>query len=298
MIAPRADYTLSLAGRDPLLLGPRTLVMGVLNVTPDSFSDGGAALDPEMALDRALAMEAAGADIIDVGAESTRPGAAPLTAREERRRLLPVLRRLHRLRIPLSIDTTKGEVARFGLDEGVSIVNDISGLQYDPTLGEIVAVRGCPLVLMHMRGRPADMYAHASYGDVATDVTRDLTRAIERAVSRGVSWQQIVVDPGLGFAKRAEQSLAALAGLPALAALGRPILAGPSRKSFLAAAAGAAPARDRDWATAAAVTAAVLAGAHIVRVHAIAEMVQVTRAADMIRQHGSGTSEGRASTLA
>jgi len=293
MIAPRADHLLTLVGRAPLVLGPRTLVMGVLNLTPDSFSDGGAAHDPPRALDLALEMERAGADILDIGAESTRPGATPLTAREERQRLLPVLRQLHRLKIPLSIDTTKAEVARFGIDEGVSIVNDISGLQYEPELGDLVAVRGVPLVLMHMRGRPADMYKQAAYGDVAGDVTRELTRAIERAVSRGVALSQIVVDPGLGFAKRAEHSLAALAALPTLAALGRPVLAGPSRKSFLAPAAGGAPARDRDWVTAAAVTAAVFGGAHVVRVHAVREMVQVARAADMIREHGTG-SEGRA----
>ena len=296
MIAPRAAYTLTLVGRAPLVLGPRTLVMGVLNVTPDSFSDGGRALDPARALDLALEMEAAGADILDVGAESTRPGAAPLTGRDERLRLLPVMRQLHRLRIPLSIDTTKMEVARFGLDEGASIVNDVSGLQYEPALGDLVAVRGAPLVLMHMRGRPSDMYEHATYRDVPAEVTRELTRAMERALSRGVAWQQIVVDPGLGFAKRAEHSLAALAGLEALGALGRPVLVGPSRKSFLAPAAGGAPAAQRDWATAAAVTAAVLAGAHIVRVHAVAEMVQATRVADMIRAHGSGASEGHAST--
>ncbi len=173
------------------------------------------------------------------------------------------------------------------LDEGASIVNDISGLQYDPALGDIVAVRGAPLVLMHMRGTPSDMYAQARYGDVAAEVTRELTRAVERAVSRGVRLGQIVVDPGLGFAKRAEHSLALLAGLADLAALGRPILVGPSRKSFLAAAAGPGAARDRDWATAAAVTAAVLGGAHIVRVHAVPEMVQVSRAADMMREHGA-----------
>ncbi len=287
MIAPRADYSLTLVDRAPLILGQRTLVMGVLNVTPDSFSDGGAALDPVRALDLALALEAAGADILDIGAESTRPGAASLTWRAERQRLLPVMRQLHRLRIPLSIDTTKAEVARFALDEGASIVNDISGLQYDPGLGDVVAVRGVPLVLMHMRGTPADMYAQAHYGRVGTDVTRELTRAIERAVGRGVAAHQIVVDPGLGFAKRAEHSLALLTGLAELVALGRPILVGPSRKSFLAAAAGPGAARDRDWPTAAAVTAAVLGGAHIVRVHAVAEMVQVARAADMMREHGA-----------
>ncbi len=292
MIAPRASFTLPLAGRPPLVLGARTLVMGVLNITPDSFSDGGAAFDPDRALDMALGMEAGGADLLDVGAESTRPGAAPLSARDERQRLLPVFRKLHRLRIPLSIDTTKAEVARFALDEGAVIVNDVSGLQFDPTLGDIVAVRGAPLVLMHMRGRPSDMYAHAHYGDVAAEVARDLTRAVERAVSRGVAWDRLILDPGLGFAKKAEASAAALAGLSTLAALGRPLLVGPSRKSFLTAAVGDVPAASRDWATAAAVTAAVLAGSHIVRVHAVPEMVQVARVADMIREHGAGTGEG------
>jgi len=296
MIAPRASFTLPLAGRAPLVLGPRTLVMGVLNVTPDSFSDGGAALDPDRALDLALAMEAGGADLLDIGAESTRPGATPISGRDERKRLLPVMRKLHRLRIPISIDTTKAEVARFGLDEGAVIVNDVSGLQYDPALGDIVAVRGAPLVLMHMRGRPADMYAHATYGNVAADIARDLTRAVERAVSRGVAWDRLVLDPGLGFAKRAEASAAVLAGLETLAALGRPLLVGPSRKSFLTAAVGDVPAADRDWATAAAVTAAVLGGCHIVRVHAVPEMVQVARVADMIRGHSTGTSQGCAPT--
>jgi dihydropteroate synthase len=293
MIAPRATFELPLVGRAPLVLGVRTLVMGVLNVTPDSFSDGGQALDPHRAVDSALAMEAAGADLIDVGAESTRPGAAPVSGRDERRRLLPVLRQLHRLRVPLSIDTSKAEVARFGLDEGASLVNDVSGLQYDPGLADIVAVRGAPLVLMHMRGRPADMYAHARYADVATDVARELTRAIERAVSRGVDWDRLILDPGIGFAKRAEHSAAALVGLESVAALGRPILVGPSRKSFLARALGDVPAAQRDWGTAAAVTASVLGGAHVVRVHAVAEMVQVVRVADMIRAHGNGTSQGR-----
>jgi dihydropteroate synthase len=289
VVAPRATFELPLAGRAPIVLGPRTLVMGVLNVTPDSFSDGGAALDPQQALERALGMEAAGADLIDVGAESTRPGASPLSGRDERRRLLPVLRQLHRLRVPLSIDTTKAEVARFGLDEGVSLVNDVSGLRFDPGLADIVAVRGAPLILMHLRGRPADMYAHASYDDVATEVARDLTRAIERAVSRGVGWDRLIVDPGIGFAKRAGHSAAALADLEAVAALGRPILVGPSRKSFLTHAIGDVPAAERDWATAAAVTASVLGGAHVVRVHAVAEMVQVVRVADMIREHGTAT---------
>ncbi|MEZ5418960.1 MAG: dihydropteroate synthase [Vicinamibacterales bacterium] len=293
MTAPRATFHLPLAGRDPLVLGARTLVMGVLNVTPDSFSDGGRALDPARAIDLALEMEAAGADLIDIGAESTRPGAQPLTGREERQRLLPVMRRLHAVRVPLSIDTMKAEVARFGLDEGAVIVNDVSGLQHDPALGDIVAVRGAPLILMHMRGRPADMYAQASYDDPPVDVARDLTRALERAVSRGVAWDRIVLDPGLGFAKRAAHSAAVLADLEPVVSLGRPVAVGPSRKSFLAAAVGDLPPAARDWATAAAVTAAVLAGAHIVRVHAVAEMVQVVRVADMIRTHARDAGAGR-----
>lgn len=257
--------------------------MGVLNVTPDSFSDGGAALDPQAALDRALAMEAAGADLIDIGAESTRPGAAPISLAEERDRLRPVLRQLHRLRVPVSVDTTKALVARFALDEGATIINDVSGLQADPDVAGIAALRGAPLILMHMRGTPADMQTRAAYDDVPAQVVRELTRSLECAVSRGVPWTQLVVDPGIGFAKLPAQSAEALARLEALHALGRPVMVGPSRKSFLVAATGPQPPEARDWATAAAVTAAVLAGAHIVRVHAVAEMVQVVRVADMIR---------------
>lgn len=258
--------------------------MGVLNVTPDSFSDGGVALDPVRAEELALAMEADGADIIDVGAESTRPGAAPVDAETEWARLRPVLKGLpKRLRVPVSIDTYKADVARRALDTGVAIVNDISGLHYDPGLGPLVAARGAALVLMHTRGRSGDMYKLADYDDVTADVARELQRAVERAVGAGVDWNRLILDPGLGFAKRAEHSFNALAGLPRFAALGRPLLVGPSRKSFLSAAAGAHAAPDRDWSTAAAVTAAVLGGVHIVRVHRVAEMVQVVRVADAVR---------------
>jgi dihydropteroate synthase len=258
--------------------------MGVLNVTPDSFSDAGQALDPARAIDLAQRMAAEGADIIDIGAESTRPGATAIDAAEEWRRLRPVLKGLpHRLHIPVSIDTYKADVARHALDTGVAIVNDISALGYDSRLGALVGSRGAALVLMHTRGRSHDMYAHANYDNVVLDIGRELQRGIERAIGAGVTWDRLIVDPGLGFAKRAEHSLGALAALDRFAALGRPLLVGPSRKSFLAAASGA-PSGDRDWATAAAVTAAALSGAHIVRVHRVAEMVQVVRVADAIRR--------------
>jgi len=258
--------------------------MGVINVTPDSFSDGGAALDPSDALRIAEDMQAAGADIIDVGAESTRPGAVPVDAADEMARLRPVLRALARsITVPISIDTYKAAVAAMALDEGAALLNDISAFAYDPDLGPLAAARGCPVMLMHTRGRPAEMYAQADYQDVAREVSSDLARSVERAIAFGVARDRIFVDPGLGFAKRAEHSLIALAQIDRLAALGFPIVVGPSRKSFLAATAGARDPQDRDWPTAAAVTAAVLGGAHVVRVHRVDRMVPVVRMADAIR---------------
>jgi dihydropteroate synthase len=258
--------------------------MGVLNITPDSFSDGGLAIDPAHAVDLALALEADGADIVDVGAESTRPGAVAIDAEEEWSRLRPVLKALtRRVQVPVSVDTYKAEVARHALDTGVAIINDISGLGYDPALGALVGSRRAALVLMHTRGRSGDMYKHAAYDEVVSDVARELQRSIECAVGQGVEWQRLLIDPGLGFAKRAEQSFTVLAALDRLASLGRPLLVGPSRKSFLTAAAGPAAADERDWATAAAVTAAMMGGAHIVRVHRVREMVQVARVADAVR---------------
>jgi dihydropteroate synthase len=264
--------------------------MGVINITPDSFSDGGKALDPARALDIAQAMEAAGADILDVGAESTRPGATPVGSAEELARVLPVLKALApTVRIPISIDTYKAVVAAAALDEGAAIVNDISAFEYDTDLGPLVAARGVPAVLMHTRGRPEDMYAHAEYGEVADEVARDLSRAIERAEVCGVRRDRLILDPGIGFAKRANQSLKLLAGLDRLRDLGLPLLVGPSRKSFMAAATGPLSGDDRDWATTAAVTAAILGGAHIVRVHAVEKMVIVARVADAIREAAGPT---------
>lgn len=260
--------------------------MGVLNVTPDSFADA-TRLDSDAAIAAGVRMEQEGADIIDIGGESTRPDAAPVSLEDELSRVLPVVRALvRRVRIPISIDTYKAGVARAALDEGAALVNDISGLQYDDALAGVVSERRSAIVLMHMRGRPQSMYAEAVYEDVTADVARELQGAIDRALAAGIAREAIIVDPGVGFAKRPEHSYGVLARLDTIGALvDRPILVGPSRKSFMRDALAGRPAPQRDWGTAAAVTAAVLAGSHIVRVHAVAEMVQVVRVAEEIRRH-------------
>lgn len=266
-------------------LGERTLVMGIINVTPDSFADGGLRLDPARAVEDAVEMVAAGADILDIGGESTRPGAEPLPIDEELRRVLPVLRGLRtRVDVPMSIDTYKAEVARAAVAAGASLVNDISGLRYDPALSAEVARSGAAIVLMHTRGRSRDMYREARYTSVADEVRAELADSLARATTAGIPVERTIVDPGLGFAKRAEHSFAALAALDRIAALDRPVLLGPSRKSFLQAAVGERPPADRVWATAAAVAASVLLGAHIVRVHDVGEMAQVVKVADEIRK--------------
>jgi dihydropteroate synthase len=283
------DYRWTIAGGRSLELGARTLVMGVLNVTPDSFSTH---MDRWEAVETAFEMIEDGVDIIDVGGESTRPNAAPVPLEEELRRVIPVITEIvHRARgaaaaqIPISIDTYKAEVARAAIDAGASIVNDVSGLQYEPELARVVAERGAGLVLMHTRGRSSAMYEHANYSDVIAEVARELQQSVEHAAAAGLSRDSIVVDPGIGFAKRPEQSYAVLtaANHPAFVALDRPVLSGPSRKSFLRAALGDLPPEERVWGTAAAVTAAVMTGSHIVRVHDVKEMVQVVRVADKIR---------------
>ena len=286
---PRRRFTVPLPGGGSLALGDRTLVMGVINVTPDSFSDGGRLFDPAAAIDAGVRMVDEGADLIDVGGESTRPGAAALDDPEERRRVLPVIEGLAgRVRVPLSIDTYKATTAAAALGAGASIVNDVSGLRYEPHLADVAATHGAPLVLMHTRGRSKDMYQQASYHDVVAEILDELRESMAFAAKAGVAADRIILDPGLGFAKEAAHSYEALARLDEFAELGRPLLVGPSRKSFLARPlAGQVAAGDRDWATAAAAAAAVLAGAHIVRVHAVREMAQVVRVADEIRRYHS-----------
>lgn len=283
MIAPRNRYSVPLPSRAPLELGVRTLVMGIINVTPDSFADGGVRFDPERAIADGLQMIADGADLLDVGGESTRPGAEPLSEAEELRRVLPVVERLAAEGgSPISIDTYKARVAREAVSRGAVIVNDVSALQYDPGIAEVAAEAGAALVLMHNRGRSSEMYREARYSDVSGEVASELQAAIARATGAGVSHDAIIVDPGLGFAKRAEHTFAALARLDRIRALDRPILSGPSRKSFLKDAIGDRPPAGREWATAAAVAASVLLGAHIVRVHGVREMVDVVRVSDRI----------------
>lgn len=268
-----------------LLLGERTLVMGVLNVTPDSFSDGGKFLEPEAAVEQAFAMEKEGAHLLDVGGESTRPGSHETSAAEELDRILPVLEALRgRLKIPISVDTRRAAVAELALRAGAEIINDISGLQHDPQIAAIAARQGVPLILMHMRREPRTMQAGPFARDVIKDVQQGLRRSIAIARKGGVAKSQIILDPGIGFGKSFAQNYELLQKLPQLTKLGYPLLVGTSRKGFLGATLARdgkpAPPEDRIWGTAATVTASILNGAHIVRVHDVAEMVQVARVAD------------------
>jgi dihydropteroate synthase len=262
--------------------------MGVLNITPDSFSDGGAYLDSESAIARALQIEHDGADILDVGGESTRPGAGSISSAEEIRRILPVIQELRgKLRIPMSVDTRSADVAEAALDAGAEILNDISALQMDPRLGEVARRARAPVILMHMRGTPRTMQRGPFARDVIRDVMAGLREAVARAKRAGLAKNQLLLDPGIGFGKKHEQNFEILARLPEFACLGCPIVIGTSRKAFLGKAlAGtgqpSAPSGERLLGTAATVTASILRGAHIVRVHDVAEMARVARIADAI----------------
>jgi dihydropteroate synthase len=278
----RPHFTLELRGQS-LVLGTRTRVMGVLNVTPDSFSDGGRFAGADAAVAHGLSLFEAGADVVDVGGESTRPGGAPVLAEDEVRRVAPVIEGLRR-RGPgfVSIDTTKAEVARAALDSGADLVNDVSGLRFDPALGPLVARLRVPVVLMHLRGDFGGMHRDPAYRDVMGEIVAELGEALARAARAGIAAERVLVDPGIGFAKDAGHSLETLRRLQELHVLGRPILVGPSRKSFIGKVLDLAVG-DRLLGTAAAVAACVLAGAHVVRVHDVREMVQVARVCDAIR---------------
>jgi dihydropteroate synthase len=272
-----------LATRAGSLVLDRPVLMGVLNATPDSFSDGGLHLDPARAAAAAEAMVGAGAAALDVGAESTRPGARPVTAREERRRLLPVLGAVRRaVRVPLSVDTTKADVAEAALDAGADIVNDVSAGRADARMLPLCARAGVPVVLMHMRGRPGTMQQRPAYRDVVGEVAAFLARRVAAARRAGVAADAIVIDPGIGFGKALAHNLALLARLDALAALGYPVLVGVSRKGFLGTLLGGAGPSERIYATAAAVALAVARGARILRVHDVAAMRDVVAVASAV----------------
>lgn len=261
--------------------------MGVLNVTPDSFSDGGAFFSAKNAVQQALALQHQGADIIDIGAASSRPGSAEISIGQELRRLLPVLEALRgKLKIPISVDTQKAAVVEISLGAGAEILNDISGLRRDPRIAEVAAKYKAPLILMHMRGTPRTMQKGPFARDVIKDVVSGLRKSIAIARKHGVERSQIVIDPGIGFGKSFDQNYELLAKLPLIAKLGYPLMVGTSRKGFL----GATLARDgkpaasgeRIWGTAASVTASILNGAHIVRVHDVAEMKQIALVTDCL----------------
>ncbi len=266
-----------------LFEGHGPFLMGVVNVTPDSFSDGGRFLAPDAAVAQALRLAEEGADLVDLGGESTRPGAAPVPADEEIRRVVPVIERLRarRFPVPISVDTSKGTVARAALAAGADLVNDVTSLA-DPDLARAVTAAGVPVVLMHMRGTPADMQSHARYGDVVREVAAELAAALARAEAAGIARERIVLDPGIGFAKTAEQSVELLSRVGELRALGRPLLVGPSRKSFIGKLTGA-PVGERVPGTLAAVTACVLAGVELLRVHDVAAARQAALVAAAIR---------------
>ncbi len=278
MIPPRRRYLWKLKERE-IQLGDRTLIVAILNVTPDSFSDGGQYDDPDRAFARAMDLEEQGADILDIGAESTRPGSPRISEAEEKRRLMPVLKRLRgKLAIPISIDTYKSAVAENALELGAEIINDPSGLTFDPQLAKTVSNRDAGLIVNHMRGTPETWAKLPPLKDAIGAVRGDLQASVHRAVRASVDRARIVVDPGLGFGKRGEQNAEILARLENLAELELPLLVGPSRKQFLK----QATERETQFATAAAVTASILGGAHLVRVHDVVEMRAVAQVADMV----------------
>jgi dihydropteroate synthase len=280
---PRRAHTLR-AGNWTLELGARTLVMGILNVTPDSFSDRGRYFESKAAVDRAWQIAEEGADILDIGGESTRPGSVGISVEEELRRIIPALESLaagQKYPIPISVDTTKLEVARAALECGAAIINDITSLQKSPGIGTEAAKHGAALVLMHMRGEPATMQTIPPSDDILADIDVWAQEALARARHSGVSRDRIVLDPGVGFGKTAMQNMQILKHLGRLAAAGCPVLVGTSRKSFIGSISKKQPG-ERVFGTGASVAASIFYGAHIVRVHDVAAMRDVADVTDAI----------------
>ncbi len=281
MSSTRAVYQWT-CGDITLETGRRTQVMGILNVTPDSFSDGGVYDSVDRAVSRGLEMAAHGADIIDIGGESTRPGAQPVDLKEELRRVIPVIEELAaKTRLPISIDTYKSAVARTAIDAGAKIVNDISGLRFSPEIADIAAQTGAGLVVMHIKGTPQNMQKDPHYIDLINEIKDDLNQSIKTALNAGMPKTAVVIDPGIGFGKTAEDNYRLIKKLPDFCQMGFPILVGPSRKSFIGKILGLGPSQRLEG-TAAAVTACIMNGAHIIRVHDVKEIKRVAAIADAI----------------
>jgi len=280
----RSGFKLKTPRRD-ILLGERTLIMGIVNVTPDSFSDGGRFANADDAVRHGMRLEEEGADVIDVGGESSRPGSEPVSLEEELRRVIPVVKGLARqVRIPISIDTTKAGVARAALEEGAEIVNDISAMRFDDSMARTAAGAGAAVILMHMRGKPRDMQrGNLVYDDLFSEIISFLEERIRQAKAEGIEEERIMIDPGIGFGKTFEDNLRLIRHLVEFSVLGKPILVGPSRKAFIGNITGGEP-KDRLEGTAAAVAAAVMNGAHMVRVHDVGFIKRVVSMTDAIRR--------------
>jgi dihydropteroate synthase len=269
-------------GRKTLDLGTRTYVMGVLNVTPDSFSDGGRFFEPSVAFDHAVAMAEEGADFIDIGAESTRPGSMSIPAKEQLARLLPVLRAVKkRVRVPVSVDTSSAAVATAALREGADVVNDVSALVGDKRMAAVVARAGVPCILMHMKGRPRNMQENPEYSDLMAEVTGSLATALKLGEAAGIDRKQMLVDPGIGFGKTVAHNLEILRRLAELESLGAPIVVGPSRKRFIGAVSDSPPGERLEGTIAACVVAATN-GANVLRVHDVKPVVKALKLADAV----------------
>ncbi len=265
----------------------RTLIMGILNITPDSFSDGGKFLKPQIAVRQAMQMIEDGADIIDIGGESTRPGSEPVSAKEEMRRIIPVIKELSdNIDRPISVDTYKAETALAAIEAGAAIINDISGMSFDPDMRHVAAEKKCPIILTHIKGEPRNMQQNPTYTDVMGDIHAYLRERIADAVEAGVDQHMIIVDPGIGFGKTVEHNLTILRRLRELQGIGRPVLVGVSRKATIGHLLDGAPPEERIEGTAAAVTLSIAGGAHIVRVHDVKEMARVAKVTDAIVRHG------------
>lgn len=283
---------LVLGGR-VLPLADRVHIMGVLNVTPDSFSDGGRYVDPDAAVAHALSMVEQGADVLDIGAESSQPGAVPIDEEEERRRLISVVRAVcRRTTVPVSVDTTKASIAQEALDVGAALINDISALRFDARMGDVVAKSGAGLILMHMQGTPQTMQRAAQYTDVVEEVRQFLKARLEAAREAGIQTERILLDPGIGFGKNCQHNVVLLDRLDAFHTLGRPLVIGVSRKAFIGKILGR-PVGERLMGTAGAVAVAVMKGARMVRVHDVAPIRDVVKMVEAIHNHQPSAGAGR-----